>query len=182
MTRLLWSSLLATTCLCLLVVVSGQQRRRERRPVERLLVAGTSSKPLFSAREEEQPLVGKGFMPDFGWSGPDWNDGTEWGFKESKRVVTERSEALFEGREYLEQPVVEAREYVEPLRRSRPRWRFEGGGGGQAGRHCGRGAQAGQGTSPCHCLLGEPAASGLNKNNQLLGGLRMLKIIANKHF
>ena len=128
MARLLWSGLLATACL--LVLVNGQQRRRERRPVERLLVAGTSSKPLFSAREEEQPLVGKGFMPDFGWSGPDWNDGAEWGFKESKRVVTERAEALFEGREYLEQPVVEAREYVEPLRRSRPRWRLEGGAGG----------------------------------------------------
>ena len=127
MARLLWSSLLATGCL----LVAGQQRRRERRPVERLLVAGTSTRPLFAAREEEQPLVGKGFMPDFGWSGPEWNEGSEWGFKESKRVVTERAEALFEGREYVEQPVVEAREYVEPVRRSRPRWRLEGEAGGQ---------------------------------------------------
>ena len=127
MARLLWSSLLATGCL----LVAGQQRRRERRPVERLLVAGTSTRPLFSARDEEQPLVGKGFMPDFGWSGPEWNEGSEWGFKESKRVVTERSEALFEGREYVEQPDVEAREYVEPVRRSRPRWRIEGEAGGQ---------------------------------------------------
>ena len=57
MARLLWSGLLATACLCLLVVVNGQQRRRERRPVERLLVAGTSSKPVFSARKEEPSLV-----------------------------------------------------------------------------------------------------------------------------
>ena len=129
MARLLWSIILLAAG-CLLAVV-GQQRRRERRPVERLLVAGTSTRPLFAAREEEQPLVGKGFMPDFGWSGPEWNEGSEWGFRESKRVVTERAEALFEGREYVDPPVAEAREYVEPVRRGRPRWRIEGDAVGQ---------------------------------------------------